>query len=126
MLLPTLGLFAVMIVDFSRVFYFYLTITNCALNGATYASGAIGTKVSASSPATTADITNYVNYDATNLGGKAKVVVSPLGTDSYGQYVDVTVTYQFNTIVDFLGLTPPMNLSRTVRTRVVQQNPDPD
>ena len=126
-LLPTLGLFAVIIVDFSRAYYYYLTITNCALNGANYASGALDTNVYAATGhyPTTTNITNYANYDANNLGGNAHVSAGSPGTDSYGTYVDVTVTYQFNTIVDFMGLTPSMNLTRTIRTRVLQQNPDP-
>jgi hypothetical protein len=130
-LLPTLGLLTVIIVDFSRAFFFYLTITNCALNGADYASGAIDPTIyyvpgagTQTNLATSANITTYANYDAANLGGSLNVTATYGNDATYGEYVDVTATYQFNTIVDFMALTPPMNLKRTIRTRVIQQNPD--
>ena len=130
MMLPMLGLFTVIIVDFSRAFYYYLTITNCAENGAVYASGAVDPSIYYDQNAqtqnnlpTSTKITAYANYDATNLGGKLQVSVSPIGSDAYGKYYAVTATYQFNTIVDFMGLTPPMNLKRTVYTRIVQNKP---
>lgn len=127
-LLPTLGLFAVIVIDFSRAYYFYLTITNCALNGAMYASGAVNPNIyfdpSAQTQthyATSDAITTNANLDAANLNNNLTVSVSAVGSDSYGKYVDVTASYPFTTIVDFVGLTPPITMQRTIRTRIVEK-----
>ena len=38
LLLPVLTMLLVLGIDFGRVFYYYVTITNCARNGALYAA----------------------------------------------------------------------------------------
>jgi Flp pilus assembly protein TadG len=115
--LPFLCIFAAATADFARAFYFYVTITNCALTGATYAS---------SDPAHKTDSTaiqQYAQADATNLSPLPTVTSAPV-TDSLGYAcVNVTVSYSFRPLV---GLLYPssINLSRTVRMRVAPTAPD--
>jgi hypothetical protein len=117
--LPVFGLMVMAAIDFSRAFYFYLTITNCAGNGAVYASS------DSSHQSDQTGISQYAKFDwPANLSPQPTVSPSAPGTDAYGTYVDVTVTYPFNTIVDIPGIPRPLNMTRTVRMRVVQTSPD--
>jgi hypothetical protein len=118
--LPVFGLTIMAAMDFSRAFYYYLTITNCACNGAVYATSDDSHK------ADTTNITLYAKYDwPSNLSPQPTVTAGAPGTDAYGTYVNVTVTYPFNTIVSIPGIPRPLNMTRTVRMRVVQTIPDP-
>jgi Flp pilus assembly protein TadG len=107
-LLPLLCFLFVVTVDFARVFYYSLTIANCARNGALYASDPVA---AAMSPYTS--VQQAALADATNLTPTPTVTSSSSGSG----YVEVTVTYQFRTITHYPGVPETVNLTRTVRMR---------
>jgi Flp pilus assembly protein TadG len=112
-LLPVLTLLLVVAVDFGRLYHSYVSVSNAARTGAQYASA------SSANSTNTAGITSAVNQDAGGLQGNA-TVTSSTGTDNSGNtYVSVTVSYQFNTLFDWVGLPASIPLSRTVRMRVL-------
>lgn len=109
-MLPLLVFLFVIAVDFARVYYFSLTLTNCARAGALYASD----------PAT-ADESAFDSYeeaalaDATNLNPPPELSQTS-GTDASGRtYVEVTAEYTFSTVTVFPGVPSEMNLRRSVR-----------
>jgi Flp pilus assembly protein TadG len=118
-LLPLLMMLFVMTVDFARVFYFSLTLTNCARAGALYASD----------PATTpespfADVQAAALADATNISPQP-TITSVNGVDGSGRaYVAVTASYTFNSITKFPIIPSQMQLARTVRMFVAANTPD--
>jgi Flp pilus assembly protein TadG len=115
-LLPLLMFLMLVTIDFGRVFYFSLTIANCARNGALYASDAIGRQTSPY-----ASVTEAALADASNLNDPSNppTVSSGSGTDSSGKpFVEVTVAYRFTTLTRFPGIPTVMDLSRTVRMPV--------
>lgn len=112
LLLPILVALFVFAIDFARLYYAYCIVTNCARNGALYASG---------SPQDIAE-SHYLDLnaaalaDASNLNPIPTVSVYP--TDYYLSTVasvQVTVTYPFSTISNYPGLPNPINLTRTIQ-----------
>ena len=100
----------VIAVDWSRVFYYSVTLDNCARNGAIYVSDPY-TKVK--SPY--GSITAAALADAPNLS-PAPTVTSSSGVDADGySYVACTVSYTFHTVTNFPGVPKSTNLARTVR-----------
>ena len=100
----------VIAVDFARIYYVSLTLTNAARAGALYASD----------PAT-ADESAFDSYedaalaDATNLDPPPELS-STSGTDASGRpYVEVTAEYTFSTVTVFPGVPSEMSLRRSVR-----------
>lgn len=113
LLLPVLSFITVATIDYSRVFFHYITIAECAQNGAMYLSNA---KIAASS--------GYANYqqaalaDATNLS-PAPTVTSATGTDIAGNaYVEVTVSYTFTTVFTYPGIPTSTPIVRKLRMAV--------
>src|SRR5262249_40059603 len=108
-LLPLLMFLFVITVDFARVYYFSVTLTNCARAGALYAYDPVA---AVESPFTSTS--EAALADATNLSPQP-VITSQNGVDAAGlAYVDVTATYPFTTVSNFPGV-PSLQLSRTVR-----------
>ena len=119
LLLPLLGLFFLISVDFARLYYHYTIVTNCARNGALYGSDPASAPESPYSTVQAAALA-----DAPNLNPQP-TVTSTNGTDSSGNpYVDVTVVYPFGTISSYPGLPNPINLTRTVRMRMAPSAPN--
>jgi hypothetical protein len=104
LLLPILGLLFVFAVDFARLYYHYSIVTNCARNGALYASGTPADQ--RESPY--GDVTAAALADASNLSPQPAVTVSPPGSNP----VWVSVTYPFTTICTYPGIPNPINLTR--------------
>ena len=104
--------------DYARIFYYSTTVANCALNGATYASRS---SYDASSPYQS--LTAAALADATDLS-PAPTVASTTGVDANGNsYVEVTVTYPFQTVVSW-GMVPgETDVSGTVRMLKVPDTP---
>ena len=117
-LLPFLAFLFVIAVDWSRIFYFSVIVTNCARNGALYASDPTTQPSSRY-----ADVTAATLADASNLS-PAPSVSSTSGTDSSGPYVEVTVSYSFQTVTNFPGVPSTTNLVRTVRMSVQPRTPN--
>jgi Flp pilus assembly protein TadG len=112
-LLPLLAFLFIISVDFARVYYYSITVTNCARAGAMYASDPT---TAGESPY--ANVTAAALSDATNLS-PAPTVTSTTGTDSSGRgYAEVTVKYTFNTITGFPGVPNQVELVRTVRMNI--------
>lgn len=119
LLLPILGLLFVFAVDFARLYYHYSIVTNCARNGALYASDP-----TASPESPYADYTAAALADASNLKPQPTVTAAN-GIDSSGNpYVQVTVTYPFTTVSNYPGLPNPINLTRTVQMRLAPAAPN--
>ena len=136
-LLPFLAFMFVIAVDWARIFFYSIAVTNCARNGALYMSQQHSAKT-ISSPYTDSGYVNlYVNSkspvtdaalaDAPDLQ-PAPTVTSTSGTDTNGSYIEVTVSYSFRTISNFAigSLTVPANtnVTRTVRMYVPPETPN--
>ena len=116
-LLPFLCFLFVVSVDYSRIFYFSITVTNCARNGALYGSG------DAVRAGDTTGITAAARADATSLDPQLLTVASATDAPAAPTYVEVTVTYPFRTITSYPGVPGAVTLSRTVRMAVVPLTP---
>jgi Flp pilus assembly protein TadG len=136
-LLPFLAFMFVIAVDWARVFYYSIAVRNCARNGALYLSQQQSAKTT-SSPYTDSGYVNlYVNAanpvtaaalaDAPDLT-PAPTVTSTTGSDSYGSYAEVTVSYPFQTVASFSvwGFSVPSstNVTSTVRMYVPPESPN--
>lgn len=117
-LLPLLVFLFVIAIDFARLFYFSLTVTNCARNGALYGSDPAG---ATQSPYKSID--EAALSDAGNLS-PAPTVSSKTVTDTGGTYVEVTVTFPFSTITSYPGVPSSISLTRTVKMRMTQAVPN--
>ncbi len=114
-LLPFLFFIFVAAVDFGRVFYYDVTVTNCARSGALYGS------TDATHAADTQGIQSAAKAEAPELTSTLSVS-STTGTDSAGNpFVAVTVTYPFKTVTNFPGIPSSATVSRTVQMRVIPQ-----
>lgn len=118
-LAPLLTFLFVVAVDYCRVFYDALTITNCARNGALYLSDPVA---AAQSPY--ANVQEAALADANGLS-PAPTVTSTNGVDADGNpYVEVTVTHTFQTITKYPGIPSPVTLVRSVRMRTAPAVPN--
>src|SRR5260370_27480238 len=109
-LLPFLAFIFVVGVDWSRLFFYSVTIDNCARNGAVYASDPYSKVQSPYSSITAAALA-----DAPNLTPQP-TVKSASGVDANGySYVDCTVSYPFQTLTSMPGVPQQTQLVRTVR-----------
>jgi len=116
-LVPLLAFLFVIAVDWSRVFYFTVTIRDCARNGAAYQSDSTGMAAS-----------QHANYTEAALAGTnlspTPTVSSSSGTDAGGPYVEVTVNYTFRTLTNFPGVPSNTNLQKTVRMYNASRTPN--
>jgi Flp pilus assembly protein TadG len=110
-LLPLLAFLLVVAIDFSRIYYASLILNNCARNGALYGCD------NPANAQDTAGIQSAALADAPNLS-PAPSVTSTTGTDADGSYIEVTVSWQFQTITNYPGVPSPINLVRKVRMHV--------
>jgi Flp pilus assembly protein TadG len=118
LLLPLLGLLFVIALDYSRVFYFTMVVTNCARNGALYGS---------QNPTTandTSGIQTNALQDSGNLNSQSLTVTSQTDSTTSPTYVDVTVSYPFTTITNYPGVPNSTNIVRTVRMAVTPWTPN--
>jgi Flp pilus assembly protein TadG len=136
LLLPFLAFMFVIAVDWARIFYYSITVTNCARNGALYMS-LQQSATTTSSPYTDSGYVNlYVNSknpvsdaalaDAPDLT-PTPTVTSATGTDGNGNYVEVTVSYTFQTVTNFavgsFVVPSSTDVTRTVRMYVPPESP---
>ncbi|HXG12068.1 MAG TPA: TadE/TadG family type IV pilus assembly protein [Gemmataceae bacterium] len=116
-LLPFLAFILVAAVDFARVYYHYLTITNCARCGALYGSR------DPKHAADEAGIKAAALADAANLSPIPEVA-SRTGTDPAGHpCIEVTVTYPFQTVTKYPGIPSSITLKSTVQMRIAPELP---
>jgi Flp pilus assembly protein TadG len=107
-LAPLLLFLFVIGVDFARVFYFAVTVDNCARDGAVYGSADPTHALDQSS------INGVAMADAPNLDPQLMTYSSTTDSGTNPTYVQVTVTYQFDTITNYPGVPHTMTLTRTV------------
>jgi Flp pilus assembly protein TadG len=113
-LLPVICFLLIITVDYARVFYYSLTITNCARNGAVYESDAAAKGES-----------SYATTQAAALADASNLSPAPTVTSSTsGDVVSVTVTYPFETIANYPGVPNTILLTRTVQMRMLPSTPD--
>lgn len=118
-LLPLLIFLFVIAVDFARIYYVSLTLTNAARAGALYASDP---GYAHESPF--ANVVEAARADTTNLSPQP-MITQVSGTDAQGRaYVEVTALYKFETISSFPGVPSDFNLRRTVRMFVMSTSPN--
>lgn len=116
--LPVLMFVLIITFDWARVFYYSLTVANCARQGALYGSDPIA---AARSPY--ARVQQAALADAANLA-PAPTVTSSNGTDGAGNpYIAVTVTWPFSTVSSYPGITTPVTLTSTIRMRIAPTTP---
>ena len=115
---PVLIILMLGAIDFGRVYFSFVSVTNAARNGAHYASGSAtdAADLTGIRSAAVADTNELLNTSPTNPD-----VAVNTGTDTQGRlYADVTVSYTFTTIFPWPGLPNSMNVERTVRARVAE------
>ncbi len=137
-LLPFIAFMFVVAVDWARIFYYSITVENCARNGALFMSqqqsaktitapytdsGMVNLYVNAANPVTAAALADAPNLTPT------PTVTSTTGTDSNGPYVEVTVSYPFQTVVSSFSVgnfvvPSSTNVTRTVRMYVPPESPN--
>ena len=106
------------VIDFGRVYFAYVSVTNGARNGAHFASQGTGAAedIDGIRAAAVGETSDLLNTSATNPD-----VSVATGTDSQGRlYADVTMSYAYSTIFPWPGLPGSINVERTVRTRVIE------
>src|SRR5262249_38744640 len=87
LLLPVLTFLLVISADFARLYYHFVTITNCARNGALWLCDPV-----AQATSKYASVDAAARADATNLDASKLTVSSKTGIDaSSNPYVEVTV-----------------------------------
>ena len=115
---PLLAFLMVIAVDWARIFYYSVTVTNAARNGALYASDPIGRTMSIYS-----NVTDAALAEATDLSPPPSVS-SANGTDGSGNaFVTVTVSWQFPLVTSYPGISNPTTLTRTCQMRVAPTVP---
>jgi Flp pilus assembly protein TadG len=116
-LLPLLGFLFVVAIDFARIFYYCVVVTNCARDGALYASDSTAAVDSPFKSTTEAALA-----DASALS-PAPTVSSKTVSDADGDYVEVTVTYKFTTITNYPLVPRNLDVTKTCRMRMVAATP---
>ena len=116
LIVPILIIIMLGVVDYGRVYFAYISVTNGARIGADYAAAgpSEAADTAAIKAAAVGDTTNLLNQSATNPD-----VTVVTANDSQGTlYADVTMTYTFTTLFPWPGLPTSIDIERTVRSRV--------
>lgn len=114
LVMPILVLFLLIAGDFGRAYSANIAITSAAREGASYGSRS----------ATTATDNTAIREAALaqnpTIWGVAPIVTSDVQEDEFGfDYVEVTVEYEFETIFSFPPIPETVDLSKTVRMRII-------
>ena len=125
-LLPILLILALGAVDYGRVYFAYISVTNAARNGAQYGSTGLDAAadeagVRAAALEETSDLLNTspTNPTVTVLG---PFPASPsCQDDDANPCVKVTVEYTFDTLFDWPGLPTSVIMERSVQMRVASE-----
>ncbi len=113
---PILIIIMLGVIDYGRVYFAYVSVTNGARIGADYAATdpAAAADTAGIKAAARADTTDLLDQSPTNP--EVTVVTA---NDSQGRlYADVTMTYTFTTLFPWPGLPTSIDIERTVRSRV--------
>ena len=120
MIAPVLIILMLGAIDFGRVYFAYVSVTNGARTGADYAVANCDQTCDAGDlvgirDAVVAETTELLDTSPTNPDVSVNTA-SWLGPDH--RHVDVTVSYTFTTIFPWPGLPNSMNVERTMRARI--------
>jgi Flp pilus assembly protein TadG len=114
-MVPLLTFLLLVTVDYCRVYYFAVVVTNCARNGAIYGSDPFAANRS-SGP--------YTSIEQAALADARDLTPQPTVTStSSSDYVEVTVSYSFTTISSYPGIPRTTNLRRTIRMQLAPVTP---
>jgi Flp pilus assembly protein TadG len=118
LMLPILFFVAFVTVDYGRMNTTMTTITNCARNGALYASSTVNTQ----NPNYTLDqavkADAYPTWLASSLSWSRNPTAGYLNDTNGNKYVEITVSCSFSTTITYPGVPGSTTLSRTVRMAV--------
>jgi Flp pilus assembly protein TadG len=103
--------------DFTRLFFQAQVVANCARNGAIYGC------TDPTHAADTNGIQSAALADASDLS-PSPTISSTTGSDADGNYVEVTATFTFYTLMNVPGIPNASNVARKVRMRVSPVVPD--
>ena len=115
--LPLLTLLFLGMCDYSRVFYYKITLNNCARNGALFANNPslVGTTYPNPTLAAQANATNYNVLPS---------VTTTSGTDTYGKnYTDINTSYTFTPLFNCPWLAnsvPPNSVLLSSKVRMMK------
>jgi Flp pilus assembly protein TadG len=122
LVLPLLAFLAVAILDFSRLFHTTISVTNCARNGALWASDPGNqsqspyTNVTAAIQASDSNVSlDSCTYAPSITGGWGSY------NSTTSNYVKVTVYRDITTTLTYPGVANPMRVSHTVYMRILPQ-----
>ncbi len=116
MITPVLLILMLGLIDYGRVYFAYVSVTNGARNGADYATLNCDPVCDEDGieSAVLSDTSDLLNTSPSN-----PAVEVATGTDAQGRtYADVTASYTFTTLFPWPGLPTSMNVERTVRARI--------
>jgi Flp pilus assembly protein TadG len=124
-LLPFLMFMFLVATDWSRIFYYSMTLDNCARNGALYACNVYTNQQWQGSSSQLASVQAAAAASGTNLN--PPVSASNVGvsntTDADGNaVVIVTVTYTFQTVARYPGI-PNQQIVKTAQMRIAPSTP---
>ncbi len=112
--LATLTFICLATCDYARCIFASVTVANCARNGALYQCDPT---FAATTPYTS--LQSAVQADAGNLSPAPTAGTPTISTDANGnKYVQVTVTYPFQCLINYPGIPNTITISRTVSMAV--------
>jgi Flp pilus assembly protein TadG len=118
LLLPFLVFMFVLAIDYGRIFFFSVTITNCARAGAIYASDPYAQTESPYRTIQEAALAEAPGFAPT------PAVSSTSGYDALGHpFTEVTVEGAFSTLTTYPGVPRTTALRRTIRVRLAPNAP---
>jgi Flp pilus assembly protein TadG len=118
LLLPFLVFMFVLAIDYGRIFFFSVTITNCARAGAIYASDPFAQTESPYRTIQEAALAEAPGFAPT------PTVSSTNGSDADGNpFAEVTVQGVFSTLTTYPGVPSATTLRRTIRVRLAPHAP---
>ncbi len=125
-LLPILMFLFLIAVDWSRVFYYSMTLDNCARNGALFACNSFNDPDWQGTSSQIASIQTAAAAGGTNLNppvAASNVTVSNTTDADSHTVVIVTVTYTFKTVANYPGIPNP-TLVKTAQMRIAPASPN--
>jgi Flp pilus assembly protein TadG len=133
-LLPILCLFFAVGLDYARIFYFGITVQNCARNGAYYASNYPNSNYVYNDIYGYTSLSDAVTRDAGDLSPTPTWTVgygtSPNGPfdggttlDNSGGYVQVTVTWTMQSLTSLPGIPPTVTITRSCVMQIAPAMP---
>jgi Flp pilus assembly protein TadG len=121
-LLPLLITLFVIALDWSRIIYYAVTVSNCARNGAIWLVDPYSGTMSPYASLTDAAVADAPNLSP--LPTVARVPDTGYSTDANGnKYVECKVSYDFKMITSFPGVPKTTTVTRTVRVYPLPLDP---